>query len=116
MEVLSAIFYNRCLSADVQQQLRILYGDLMKMPTVSVVHVQQQQGQTDCGLFAVTHAVHLHEGILVQCLTKKKLHVDLFPVEKVVTRVAQPDTRTLSFLRTFFMCINHTTLFTFTCI
>ena len=52
--------YNGYLTDDIRQQLLLkLYGHLMKTPTVQVVRVQQQQGSTDCGLFAIAYAVHL---------------------------------------------------------
>ena len=39
--------YPGYLSTEVHQQLKALYGHLMKTPTVSVVRVQQQQGTVD---------------------------------------------------------------------
>ena len=47
------------LSEEVKQQLRALYGHLMKNPKVMVVRVQQQQGTVDC---AIAYAVSLVKG------------------------------------------------------
>lgn len=49
--------YPGALSDEVKQQLRALYGHLMKSPKVMMVRVQQQQETVDCGLFAITYAV-----------------------------------------------------------
>ena len=38
------------ISDEVKQQLRVIYGHLMKTPKVMVVRVQQLQGTMDCGL------------------------------------------------------------------
>ena len=69
----------------------------MKTPTVQVVQVQQQQGSTDCGLFAIAYAVHLAFNQdptrakfsqsamcihFVQCLKQQKM--EAFPIEKTV--------------------------------
>ena len=68
------------------------------------MRVQQQQGAVDCGLFAVTYTVHLAHNKdpskvkfaqdelrehFVNCLRKKTL--ELFPVEKTLSRVARSD-------------------------
>ena len=65
---------------------------------VSVPHVQQQQGNTDCGLFAIAFILHVALGDdlesiifnqsqmhphLLKCFQKKKL--EAFPHEKVAT-------------------------------
>ena len=50
------------ISDEVKQQLRVIYGYLMKTPKVMVVRVQQQQGTVDCGLFAIMYAVSLANG------------------------------------------------------
>jgi hypothetical protein len=90
---------------EVKQQLRVIYGHLMKHPTVMVVHVQQQQGTVDCGLFAIAYAVNLASGkdpaktkynqqsmraFFTHCI--KNRHFDTFPTEKEIARVARPDT------------------------
>ena len=71
---------------------------------VQVMRVQQQQGAVNCGLFAVACAVHLANNKdpskvkfaqdelrdhFANCLRKKTL--ELFPVEKALSRVAKPD-------------------------
>ena len=96
--------YNGYLTDDIRQQLLKLYGHLMKTPTVQVVRVQQQQGSTDCGLFAIAYAVHLAFNQdptrakfsqsamrihFVQCLKQQKM--ESFPIEKTLARVARPD-------------------------
>ena len=82
--------------------------DIMtKKPKVMVVRVQQQQGMVDCGLsiFAIAYAVSLANGkdptkvkyaqesmraFFSNCI--KKRHLDVFPAEKELSRVARPDT------------------------
>ena len=96
--------YNGYLTDDIRQQLMKLYGHLMKTPTVQVVRVQQQQGSTDCGLFAIAYAVHLAFNQdparakfsqsamrihFVQCLKQQKM--EPFPIEKTLAHVARPD-------------------------
>ena len=92
--------YPGYISAEVQQQLKALYGHLMKTPTASALRVQQQQGTVDCGLFAIAYAVSLAHGkdpaktkfcqksmrsFYVNCIRKEQ-------IEKSVARVARPDT------------------------
>ena len=93
------------LSEDIRNQLRSLYGHLMKTPKVMVVRVQQQQGTVDCGLFAIAYAVSVANGkdpakvkfeqpsmrtFFAECI--KKRHLDVFPHKKEIVRVARPDT------------------------
>ena len=80
------------LGVQKQLQMRAIYGQL----SAQVVRVQQQQGVTDCGLFAIAYAVHLANGNdpakvkfeqkkmrthLTNCLKKKRL--EAFPIEKL---------------------------------
>lgn len=46
--------YSGVISDDLAEQITVTYGELKK---VQVVCVQQQQGCTDCGLFAIAYAV-----------------------------------------------------------
>ena len=79
----------------MKQQLRALYGHLMKCSKVMVVRVQQQQGTVDCGLFAIVYAVSLANGkdpaktkfiqqsmraFFTDCI--KNRHFDPFPIER----------------------------------
>ena len=67
--------------------------------------MQQQQGTVDCGLFTIAYAVSLATGkdparikFKQQCIRSffvdcvKKRHIDTFPTEKEISRVARPDT------------------------
>ena len=93
------------LSDEIQRQLRALYGHMTKNPKVMVVRVQQQQGTVDCILFAIAYAVSLANGkdpakvkyaqqsmraFFSNCI--KERHLDIFPSEKELSRVARPDT------------------------
>ena len=97
--------YPGYLSTEVQQQLKALYGHLMKTPTVSVVRVQQRQGTVDYGLFAIAYAVNLAHwkdptktkfsqktmrAFFVNCI--KNEQIELFSTEKTVAHVARVDT------------------------
>lgn len=96
--------YTGFIPDGVQQQMRAIYGHLSEQLSAQVVRVQQQQGVTDCGLFAIAYAVHLANGNdpakvkfeqkrmrahLTNCLKKKRL--EAFPIEKTIARVARPD-------------------------
>ena len=54
--------YPGALSDEVKQQLRALYGHLMKHPKVMVVRVQQQKVTVDCGIFVIAYALSLANG------------------------------------------------------
>ena len=84
--------------------MKAIYGHLSKQLSAQVVHVQQQQGTTDCGLYAIAYALHAANGDdpaklkfeqkkmrahFLECLKKKKL--EAFPVEKTISRVARPE-------------------------
>jgi hypothetical protein len=60
--VVSSDILTASILDEMKLQLRVIYGHLMKRPTVMVVRVQQQQGTVDCGLFAIAYAVNLASG------------------------------------------------------
>ena len=92
------------ISDDIMQQLRTIYSHLMKAPTVQVIHVQQQQGTSDCSLFAIAYATHLAHSLdpakakfsqkdlrchYEKCIYQKELKP--FPTERTIARTARPD-------------------------
>ena len=83
--------------------MRAIYGHLSKQLSAQVVHVQQQQGTSDCGLYAIAYAVHVANGDdpakvrfeqrkmqthFLECLMKK---LEAFPVEKTISRITRPE-------------------------
>ena len=101
--------YGGELSDDFKKQLLCLYGEKKKKLQVQVVRVQQQQGTSDCGVYAVAYAVDIALGLdpvqvkydqklmrghLRRCLSTGQF--DRFPCEKRVCRAARPDTFTLT--------------------
>ena len=87
-------------SDGIKQQMRAIYGHPSKQFSTQVVRVQQQQGTTDCGLYAIAYAVHVANGDdtaksslnrgkceqhFLECMKKK---LEAFPVEKTISRVA----------------------------
>ncbi len=85
----------------IVEQIKAVYAS---RKTVQVIRVQQQQGTRDCGLIAIAYAVHLANNKdpskvkftqakmrehYLSCLRNKKL--ELFPVDKLISRVARPD-------------------------
>ena len=95
--------YNGTLKNDFQDQLRALYAN-KKSLEVKVQRVQQQQGSSDCGLFAIAYMFSLASGSdpvkhkyrqcemrshFLSCLKENTLKP--FPIERLMTRVARPD-------------------------
>ena len=87
--------YTGFIPDGVKEQMRAIYSHLSKQLSAQVVRVQQQQGATDCGLYAIAYAVHMANGDdpakakfeqkkmrshFLDCLKNKKL--EAFPVEK----------------------------------
>jgi len=96
--------YTGFIPDGVKEQMIAIYSHLSKQLSAQVVRVQQQQGATDCGLYAIAYAVHLANGDdpakvkfeqkkmrshFLDCLKNKKL--ETFPVEKTISRVARPE-------------------------
>lgn len=96
--------YTGFIPDGVKEQMIVIYSHLSKQLSAQVVRVQQQQGATDCGLYAIAYAVHLANGDdpakvkfeqkkmrshFLDCLKNKKL--ETFPVEKTISRVARPE-------------------------
>lgn len=96
--------YTGFIPDGVKEQMKAIYGHLSKQLSAQVVRVQQQQGTTDCGLYAIAYALHVANGDdpaklkfeqkkmrahFLECLKKKKL--EAFPVEKTISRVARPE-------------------------
>ena len=54
--------YTEFIPDGVKQQIRAIYSHLPKQLSAQVVRVQQQQGTTDCGLYAIAYAVHVANG------------------------------------------------------
>ena len=108
IELLNVVFkfvskYGGISRDDLQYQLKALY-DSKKSLEVKVQRVQQQQGTSDCGLFAIAYLFSLASRSdpakqkykepdmrkhLLTCL-KEKTPKPL-PLERLVTRVARPD-------------------------
>ena len=102
VKIYDSLYYGT-LKDDLQEQLRALYGN-EKSLEVKVQRVQQQQGSSDCGLFAMAYMFVLVSGSdpakqkyrqselrshLLMCLKEKT--VKPFPVERLISRVARPD-------------------------
>ena len=92
--------YKGFLKDDLQDQLRTLYAT-KEFLEVKVQRVQQQQGSSDCGLFAIAYLFSLADGSdsvkqkykqsemrkhLLTCFKEKTSKP--FPVERLITRVA----------------------------
>ena len=99
VKIYDSLYYGT-LKDNLQEQLRALYAN-RKSLEVKVQRVQQQQGSSDCGLFAIAYMFSLASGSdlakqkykqgemrshLWTCLKKKT--VKPFPVERLITRVA----------------------------
>ena len=86
----------------LEQQIAQLYGSAAKerIIPVTAVPVQQQTGETDCGLFSVAAAVHIASGDigltttftqetmkhhLLQCFTQQK--ISPFPAAPSATKI-----------------------------
>ena len=91
------------LSDDLESQLKKIY-DHSKQMTVQFPRVQQQQGSSDCGLFAIAYALDCALGLdpttvkydqslmrqhLKRCLRKE---FSRFPCDKRSCRAARSDT------------------------
>lgn len=96
--------YNGWLATDLNTQLQALYLTNEGSLEVRVQRVQQQQGGTDCGLFAIVYAFSLASGEdptrikfkqdnmrqhLIDCLQAGTMLP--FPVERTITRAARAD-------------------------
>ena len=92
------------ISDDIMQQLRTIYSHLMKAPTVQVIRVQQQQGTSDCGLFAIAYATHFAHSLdparlssarRTHSVTMKSAFIrknsSHFPQKGLIARTARPD-------------------------
>lgn len=94
--------YNGTLRDDLRDQLRALYANNKSLEVK--VRVQQQQGSSNCGLFAIAYIFSLASGNdpvkckyrqcemrshLLTCLKEKTLKP--FPIEHLMTQVARPD-------------------------
>ena len=90
------------LSDDLKSQLQKIYSH-RKQLTIQFPRVQQQQGSSDCGVFAVAYAVDCALGLdptavkydqslmsLKHCLREKQF--SRFPCGKRSCRAAHPDT------------------------
>ena len=68
--------FNGKLTSSLEQQLARLYGNLAEEDQlmVTAVSVQQQQGGSDCGAFAIANAFHAARGDDVHCLSIRVRH------------------------------------------
>ena len=98
VKIYDSLYYGT-LKDDLQEQLRALYAN-KKSLEVKVQRVQQQQGSSDSGLFAIAYMFSLASrsdpakqkykqgemrSHLLTCLKEKT--VKPFPVERLITRV-----------------------------
>ncbi len=101
--------YAGVIADDLVEQITQTYGKLKEHLTVQVVRIQQQQGCTECGLYAIAYAVDLcfqcnpstvkfHQkdmrGHLIKCLEDGRF--SRFPHDSRSCRAARPETVILS--------------------